>query len=110
MNMFTDDVIAQYSEDPTRFKLWLEATGNRPDDLSELESLAEVEQETFLGEYPNPADYAQETSENSYYEELENLPEHIRWCIDWDVVWQDLRHQHHYIRNTEYNTLIWAEY
>ena len=108
--MFTDDVIAQYAEDPTRFKLWLEATGNRPDDLSELESLAEVEQETFLGEYPNPADYAQETSENSYYEELENLPEHIRWCIDWDVVWQDLRHQHHYIRNTEYNTLIWAEY
>jgi hypothetical protein len=109
--MFTDDVISQYTEDPIRFKLWMEASGNRPDDLSELQSLAEIEQETFLGEYPDPADYARETTENTYSEELENLPDYVLYHIDWDSMWTNtLRHQHHYIRNTDYNTLIWAEY
>jgi hypothetical protein len=108
--LFTDDIIAGYTDDPIRFKLWMEATGNKPDDLSELQSLADVEQETFLGEYPDPADYARETTENTYPEELENLPDHVQWAIDWDVVWQNLRHEHHYTRNTDYNTLIWAQY
>ncbi len=108
--MFTDEVIAQYAEDPARFKLWLEASGNRPDDLSELQSLAEVEQETFMGEYPYPADYARETTENAYSEELDNLPDYVRSCIDWETLWQILKYQHHHIRNADHNTLIWAEY
>jgi len=103
------NLVSEHTNNPARFMLWLSTTGNRPDDLSELTSLIEVEDETFLGEYSNPADYAMETATNSYLEELEDLPTWITNCIDWNAVWdRELRHDHYYLDKSNGYTLIWA--
>ena len=103
------NLVSSYTSNPARFMLWLSVTGNRPDDLSELASLTDVEDETFMGEYSNPADYAMETATNSYLEEIENLPTWISNCIDWNTVWhRELQHDYYTLDKSNGYTLIWA--
>lgn len=72
-------------EDPKRLALWIDLTGSF--DLEDLELLAEMEQEHYLGQYASPADFAEESLSNTYDYELEALPDAIRNCIDWSQVW-----------------------
>ena len=102
------ELASQYTDHPARFLLWLSASGNRPDDLSELESLAEVEHENFLGEYSNPADYAEETITNTFQEELGDLPAWLVGHLDWQAIWdRELRHDHYHLTKPDGYTLIW---
>jgi hypothetical protein len=103
------NLVSGYTEDAPRFMNWLHASGNQPDDLSELESLIEVERELFLGEYADAADYAEETTTNSYSEELDDLPHWLINHIDWKAVWdRELRFDHTELQKSNGFTLIWA--
>lgn len=53
----------------------------------------EEAQEAFVGSYATPADFCEEFCSEVEYEALESLPDYLRGCIDWELVWN------HYLRH-----------
>jgi hypothetical protein len=101
-------------EDYARLGYYLSAKGYRLTDVltpDDLQSLANIEAEHFLGQYESPAEFARESLTNAYGYELEALPTMIQNAIDWAQVWdQDYRHDclDVEIKDPEgYHWLIW---
>ena len=61
--------------------------------------------EAYIGQYATPADFCQELCEEIDSEELEALPNYLRYCIKWADVWEHyLQHDYfeyrgYYFRN-----------
>jgi hypothetical protein len=48
-------------------------------------------EESYVGHWDDPADYAKETCEDCYGDSVEELPWFIKKNIDWSAVWDDMR-------------------
>lgn len=62
-------------------------------------------QDTYVGEYLNGAEFAEEFCEEAESDTLGRLPDYLKFHIDWQAVWDgELRHDYfeqdgHYFRN-----------
>jgi hypothetical protein len=108
------DAIGVNHEEPSRLGHYLALLSYSVEqitDASELQAIADTEQEHFLGQYASPADFAEESLGNAYGYELDALPSMIRNAIDWAQVWdRDYRHDCLDLEindGTGYTTLIW---
>lgn len=96
-----------------RFALWLTLKGYTVEQVQRegINTLAEEEQEHFLGQYNSPAEFTQESYQNAYGYELDALPNAIENAIDWAKVWDsEMRHDCIDIEIDEpgnYGWLIW---
>lgn len=84
---YFDHVGFNNHEDLERFATWLSLVGYSEDQVGGINTLAEAEQDHFLGEYGSPAEYVEEMLEGYSYE-LEALPQWIRDGIDVSEIWR----------------------
>jgi hypothetical protein len=90
-----EDLEPGLHDDLERFAMYLDAKGYKVGELSidELQDLATVEQDHWLGKWDSPAQFAQASLNGVYQYEIEALPTMIQNAIDWAQVWDhDYRH------------------
>jgi hypothetical protein len=84
-----EDLAPGLHDDLNRFALYLDAMGYQVNtlDIEQLQQLASVEQEHWLGQWESPAQFAQASLNEAYQYEIEALPTMIQSAIDWAQVW-----------------------
>jgi|TARA_B110000908_G_C10056417_1_gene358580 hypothetical protein len=101
-----------HHDDLERFATYLAITGQvcEPAVAQIMSDLINTEEEHFLGQYASTAEFAEEMMSNGYLEELDALPDELRYAIDWAQVWHDyLRHDclDYETDDPDYRWFIW---